>query len=329
MSKQTHQYLVAVGLFAASFAHAQAASTTPSAAYPSKPMRLIVPSAAGGGPDVTARVVANELTKQMGQQVVVDNRPGADTIIGTEAIARAARDGYTFGLLTNSFTTNRSLFAKLPYDSDRDFQPIVLSGSAPFLLAVTPSLPVRSVKELIDHARANPGKLFYGNTGAGTAGTLSMELLKIQTGTNIVSVSYKGAPQAITETIGGQIHIICENMSIMPPHVRAARLRGLGVTSLKRSHIVPELPTIDEAGIAGYEVTASAGYAAPAGVPREIVMRLNREINLAFRSPAVTERVAASGGIILGGTPEQFVEHLRRDTAKWAKVIKAAGIKPQ
>jgi tripartite-type tricarboxylate transporter receptor subunit TctC len=303
--------------------------TADAQAYPSKPIRLIVPSAPGGGPDVTARLMANELTKQMEQQVVVDNRPGADTIIGTQAIARAAPDGYTLGLLTNSFTTNRSLFAKLPYDSDRDFQPIVLSGSVPFLLAVTPSLAVRSVKELIDHARANPGKLLYGNTGAGTAGTLSMELLKLQTGTNIIAVSYKGAPQAITEAIGGQIHIICDNMSILPPHVRSARLRGLGVTSLKRSPIVPDLPTIDEAGIAGYEVTASAGYAAPAGVPREIVMRLNREINRALQSPAVTEKTTASGATILGGTPQQYAEHLRADTAKWAKVIKAAGITPQ
>lgn len=308
---------------------ALAPATAYTQAYPSKPIRMIVPSASGGGPDVTARMVANELTRQMGQQVVVDNRPGADTIIGTQAIARAAPDGYTLGLLTNSFTTNRSLFAKLPYDSDKDFQPVVLSGSVPFLLAVTPSLAVRSVKELIDHARANPGKLLYGNTGAGTAGTLSMELLKLRTGTNIVSVSYKGAPQAITEAIAGQIHIICENMSILPPHVRAARLRGLGVTSLKRSQIVPELPTIDEAGIAGYEVTASAGYAVPAGVPQEIILRLNREINRALQSPAVTERVNASGGTILGGTPQQFADHLRSDTAKWARVIKAAGITPQ
>ncbi len=317
MLKQT---LVAL-LAASSMGHAQT--------YPSKPIRLIVPSASGGGPDVTVRVVANELTKQMGQQVVVDNRPGADTIIGTQAIARAAPDGYTLGLLTNSFTTNQSLFAKLPYDSAKDFQPVVLSGSVPFLLAVTPSLAVRSVKELIDHARANPGKLLYGNTGAGTAGTLSMELLKLQTGTIIIAVSYKGAPQAITEAIGGQIHVICENMSILPPHVRSARLRGLGVTSLKRSPIVPDLPTIDEAGIAGYEVTASAGYAVPAGVPREIVMRLNLEINKALQSSAVTEKSTASGGTILGGTPQQYADHLRSDAAKWAKVIKAASITPQ
>jgi tripartite-type tricarboxylate transporter receptor subunit TctC len=298
-------------------------------AYPSKPIRMIVPSAPGGGPDVGARLIANELTKQMGQQVVVDNRPGADTIIGTEAIARAVPDGYTLGLLTNSFTTNRSLFAKLPYDSVKDFEPIALSGSVPFVLTVTPSLPVRSVKELIDHARANPGKLFYGNSGAGTAGTLSMELLKLQTGTNIVSVSYKGAQQAITETIGGQIPIVCENIVIVLTHVRSARLRGLGVTSLKRSQIAPELPTIDEAGIANYEVGAVAGYAVPAGVPRDIVMRLNREINRALQSPAVTERSTASGTTILGGTPHQYADHLRSDTAKWAKVIKAAGITPQ
>ena len=298
-------------------------------AYPSRPIRLMVPTAPGAGPDINARLIASEIGKQLGQQVVVDNRAGASGIISFETLARAAPDGYTLGYLNQNFLTNPSLFVKLPYDSTKDFLPVILHGSSSFLLTVTPSLPIRSVKDLIAQARANPGKFSYGSAGVGSAQTLAMELLKLQTDTNIVRVIYKGIQQAITDAIGGQIDIVCDNIASILPQARAGRLRGLGVTSLKRSPVAPELPTLDEAGIPGYEYTVAGGYAVPAGVPHAIVMRLNTEINKALQLPMVIEKFATNGQTAGGGTPQQFAQHIRSETAKWAKVIKAAGIKPQ
>ena len=298
-------------------------------AYPFKSIRLIVPSAPGGGPDLNARLIANEIGKQMAQQVVVDNRPGASNIIGLEALARAAPDGYTFGYLSQNFVTNPGLFAKLPYDGEKDFQTVIMHGSSTFLLTVTPALPVRTVKDMIDYARANPGKLSYGGNGSGSTQTLSLELLKFQTGTNIVHVAYKGVQQAIADVIGGQIHIVCDSIASILPLVRSGRLRGLGVTTLERSPVAPELPTLDESGMPGFDVTTTTGYAVPAGVPHEIVMRLNAEINKALQSPTVAAKFAANGQTIGGGTPERYAEHIRRETEKWGKVIKAAGIKPE
>ena len=306
-----------------------ASGATYSQAYPTKPIRLIVPSAAGGAPDIGARSLASELSKQMGQQVVVDNRPGASSIIGLEMIARAAPDGYTFGYISNAIATNPSMYSELPYDFTRDFQPIIHATSGLNLLAVTPSLPIRSVKELIELARAKPGTLSYGSAGNGTSPHLSMELFKSMTSTNIVQVSYKGAQQAITDVIGGQIHMVCEVISTILPHVRTGRVRALGVTSLKRLPLAPEVPTIDEAGIPGFEITNWSGYATPARVPRDIVLRLNAEINKAQLSPSGSKAIADRGATTEGGTPEQFAEHIRRETEKLGRLIKAAGIEPQ
>ena len=297
--------------------------------YPTKPLRIIVAGAAGGSPDIAARQVVNELIPQMGQQVVVDNRPGASGIIGWEILARAAPDGYTMGYISNQFSTNPSLFPKLPYDNDKDFQPIVLLHSAPTVLAVNPALPIRSVKELIDEARAKPGTLSFGSIGIGSAQHLSMELLKSATGTHMVHVPYKGSPQALTELIAGQIQVMCDAIAPILPHVRSGRVRALGVSSLKRSLSLPEVPTIDEAGVAGYELTAWSGYAFPARTPRELVLRMNSEMNKALLSPTLAKAITARGATAVGSTPEQFTEHLRRETAKWGKIIKAASIKPQ
>jgi tripartite-type tricarboxylate transporter receptor subunit TctC len=297
--------------------------------YPTKPIRIIVPFASGGGADISTRNLANELSLQLGQQTVVDNRPGASGILGYEMLARAAPDGYTFGNLTSVFAVVPSLYSRLPYDSARDFQSIILYSSDASLLAVTPSLPVHSVKDLIELARAKPGFLSYGSPGIGTSHHLSMELLKISTATNLVHVSYKGVQQAITDIIGGQIHTMCDTLSSILPHVRSGRVRALGITSLKRSPFVPEIPTVDEAGISGFEIAAWGGYALPARAPRAVVLRLNAEINKALLSPSVSKAMAARGSIPIGGTPEQFAEHLRKETEKWVRVIKAAGIKPQ
>jgi tripartite-type tricarboxylate transporter receptor subunit TctC len=300
-----------------------------SQSYPSRPLRLIVPSAPGGSPDINARELANELTKQMGQQVVVENRPGASGILGYEALSRATPDGYTFAYISNFIASNPSMYSKLPYDFARDFRPVIFYFRGFNVLTVSPSLPVRSVKELIDHARANPGKLTFGSSGIGATPHLSMELFKSMTDTAIVHVPYKGTQQAVTDVISGQIDILCDNLASMLPFVRSNRVRGLAVTSLKRSAAIPELPTLDESGLPGYELSGWSGMAVPAGVPRAIVLRLNAEINKALQSPQVIKGIGSRGGIPVGGTPEDFAEHVRKETARLGKLIKTVGIKPQ
>jgi len=297
--------------------------------YPSRPLRLIVPSAPGGSPDINARELAHEVSKQIGQQIVVENRGGASGILGYEALQRATPDGYTFAYISNFIATNPSMYAKLSYDFFRDFQPVIFYFRGINILTVSPSLPVRSVKELIDLARAHPGKLKYGSSGIGATTHLSMELFKNMSGTDIVHVPYKGTQQSVTDLISGQIDIQCDNMASMLPLVRAGRIRALAVTSSKRSNAMPELPTLDEAGLPGYELSGWSGFAVPKGVPKEIVLRLNAEINKALASPTVSKGIAARGGVGVGGTPEQFSEHVRNETDRLAKLIKAVGIKPQ
>jgi tripartite-type tricarboxylate transporter receptor subunit TctC len=303
--------------------------TSAAAGYPTKPIRLIVASAPGGAPDIAGRLVASELSRQMGQLVVVDNRPGAAGIIGFQVLAKAAPDGYTLGYASFPFITNPIVYSTLPYDTAKDFQPVIWATSSTYLMTVTPVLPVQSVRELIEYARANPGKLSYGGVGTTAGNTLAVELLKFMTGTQIVFVPYKGIQQAIFDTSSGQVHIVCDTPNSILPHIRAGRVRLLGVTALNRLPVMPDIPTVAEAGLPGYEMMASSGYLVPAHTPRGIVVRLNTEINKALVSPAAAERYVASGIVIAGGTPEQFTEHLRKETEKWGKVIKAAGIKPQ
>jgi tripartite-type tricarboxylate transporter receptor subunit TctC len=297
--------------------------------YPSRPLRLIVPSAPGGSPDINARELANELTKQMNQQVVVENRAGASGILGYEALQRSTPDGYTFAYISNFIATNPSMYAKLSYNFERDFRPVIFYFRGYNILTVTPALPVHSVKELIDYARANPDKLKFGSSGVGATPHLSMELFKSMTETSLIHVPYKGTQQAVTDLIGGQIDIQCDNMASMLPHVRSGRIRALAVTSLKRSAAIPELPTLDESGLPGYELSGWSGFAVPAGVPRAVIMRLNAEINKALASPAVTKGLAARGGVGQGGTPEDFAEHVRKETERLGKLIREVGIKPQ
>ncbi len=295
--------------------------------YPQRPIRYIVPSAAGSAADVIARLVATELVKQMGQQVVVDNRPGATGSIAYEVLVRSSPDGYTVAHGTTNMPVLRALFPRLTYDPDKDMQRVVHFITAPNLLAVTPSLPVKSVKELIQHARANPGKLFFGSTGNGTSIHLSGELFKMMTGTDIVHVPYKAVQQALTEMIGGQLHMMFDNMGTMVPNVRAGRLRGLGVTSLKRSSAVPELPTLAESGLPGFEITVWSGFVAPAGVAKQIVARLNAETNIALTVPALKQKLDSLGYEAVGGTPEQFDAFVKNEVVKWADVIKRSGVK--
>jgi len=305
-----------------------APSLAAAADYPQRPIRLIISSAVGGSPDVVTRILAAELVKQMGQQIVIDNRPGAAQTIGTEMVVRAAPDGYTIGYANVvTLAINKSLLPKQPYDPDRD---LVLVGqflSTYNLLTVTNSVPVKSVRELIDHAKRNPGKLLNASGGNGTTGHLGGELFKIMTGTQIVHVPYKGSPQGITDLIAGQVHLMFDNLTSISPHVRAGRIRGLGVSSLKRSPIFPDIPTIAEAGVPGYETNAWGGIVVPVGTPKTIVATLNAEINKALQSPTLRERYAAIEAEPVGGTPEQFAAFVKKETAKWAEVVKKSGAK--
>ena len=298
--------------------------------YPERPIRLIISSAAGGSPDVVTRILAVELVRQMGQQIVIDNRPGAAQTIGTDMVVRANPDGYTIGYaIVVTLAINKSLLPRQqqPYDPDKD---LVLVGqflSTYNMLAVTNSLPVKSVKELIDYARQNPGKLLNGSGGNGTTGHLGGELFKIMTGIQIVHVPYKGSPQGISDLIGGQVQLMFDNLTSISPHVRSGKVRGLGVSSLKRSPIFPDIPTIAEAGVPGYETNAWGGIVVPVGTARSIVMKLNSEINKALQSATLKERYAAIEAEPVGGTPEEFAAFVGKETVKWADVAKKSGAK--
>lgn len=300
------------------------------AEYPERPIRLIIPSAAGGSPDVVTRILALELVKQMGQQIVIDNRPGASYTIGTDMIVRANPDGYTIGYANVvSLAINKSLLPKAqqPYDPDKDLAIVGQFLSTYNMLAVTNALPVKSVKELIDYARQNPGKLTNASGGNGTTGHLGGELFKIMTGTQIVHVPYKGSPQGISDLIGGQVQLMFDNLTSISPHVRSGKVRGIGVSSSKRSPIFPDIPTIAEAGVPGYETNAWGGLVVPVGTPKAVVIKLNSEVNKALQSTALKERYAAIEAEPVGGTPEAFTAFARRETAKWAEVIKKSGAK--
>jgi tripartite-type tricarboxylate transporter receptor subunit TctC len=298
------------------------------AEYPERPIRLIISSAAGGSPDVVTRILAAELVKQMGQQIVIDNRPGGAQTIGTEMVVRATPDGYTIGYANVvTLAINKALLPKQPYDPDKD---LVLVGqflSTYNLLAVTNSLAVKSVKELIDYARQNPGKLSNASGGNGTTGHLGGELFKIMTGTQIVHVPYKGSPQGISDLIAGQVQLMFDNLTSISPHVKSGKVRGLGVSNLRRSPIFPDIPTIAEAGVPGYETTAWGGIVVPVGTPQAIVTKLNSEINKALRTSTVKERYAAIEAEPAGGTPEQFAAFVKKETVKWADVVKKSGAK--
>ena len=304
------------------------AATTAAADYPDRPIRLIVSSAAGASSDVVTRILAAELVNQMGQQIVIDNRPGAVQTVGTGLIVRANPDGYTIGYANVvTLAINRALLPNLPYDTDRDLALIAQHLSTYNLLAVSNTLPVKSVKELIDYAKQNPGKLMNASSGNGTTGHLGGELFKLMTGTQIVHVPYKSSGQGITDMIAGQVHLIFDNLPSIGPHAKAGRVRGLGVSSLKRSPIFPDVPTISEAGVPGYETNSWGGIVAPARTPRVIVMKLNAEINKALQSPTLKTRYAAIEAEPVGGTPEQFAEFVKKERVKWADVAKRSGAK--
>ena len=305
-----------------------ALASSAAAEYPERPLRLILSSAPGASSDIVSRILAAELVKQMGQQIVIDNRPGAVQTIGTAMIVRANPDGYTLGYANVvTLAINKALLAKLPYDPDRDLALVGQFLSTYNLLAVANSLPVKSVKELIDYARLNPGRLLNCSSGNGTTGHLGGELFKMMTGTQFVHVPYKGSAQCLTDLASGQIQLIFDNLTSIAPHVKAGRVRGLGVSSMRRSLIFPDIPTIAEAGVPGYETNSWGGIVVPARTPRAIVLKLNAEINKALQSPELRERYAAIEAEPTGGTPEQFAAFVKTEAVKWADVVKKSGAK--
>jgi tripartite-type tricarboxylate transporter receptor subunit TctC len=299
-------------------------------AYPAKPVRIIVPYAPGGANDVIGRIVADELTRRLGQTVLVENRPGASTAIGAELVAKAPPDGYT--LLGSSLTTFAllpNIRAKLPYDALRDFEPVSLLALQPFALAVHPSLPATSVKQLISLAKANPGKLTYSTQGMGTGGHLSGEFLRIMTGIDIHHVPYKGGSQAVNDLVGGHVMLSFSTLSTLIPFAKAGRLRVLAVTSAKRSQIAPDIPTMAEAGLPGYDTGAWNALVAPRGTPRPVIERLNAEITSALANREVRAKLSSQGYEPQGSTAQQLGEHIRLEHARYGKLIKTIGFKEE
>jgi tripartite-type tricarboxylate transporter receptor subunit TctC len=308
------------------FAIPLACATVAKADFPERPVRLIVPQAAGSATDTVARLLAAELPAQLGQQVVVENRPGGALTIGISLVAKAPPDGYTIGMgPIGAMAITRHMVAKLPYDIERDLQPIALVQKGHLLLAVSPALPVRSVRELIAYAKKNPGKLLNASSSNGSPGHVGGELFKYMTGTDIVHVPYKGGSQAINDLIAGHVQVMFESLNSIAPYAQSGRVRALAVSGARRSPAFPDLPTIAEAGVPGYEAPTWSGVIGAVGIPRPIVLRLNAAINKAIAAPTYRARFGKLGDEPAGGTPEEFGELIRRESAKWAEVVKRSG----
>ena len=297
--------------------------------YPAKPIRIVVPYPPGGFNDTLGRTLAAKFTEAWGQPVVVDNKPGGNTLIGTDFVAKAAPDGYTLLVVAFPFSVVPSLIKQMPYDTTRDFAPVILAATSPNLLVVHPSLPVRSVAELVALAKAKPGSLSYASTGNGSSNHISMELFKSLAGVDIVHIPYKGSGPAVSDLLGGQVQLMFDNTPNVLPQVKAGKLRALASSGTSRSALTPDIPTVAEAGVAGYELTVWFGLVAPAGTPREVVNKLNAEVTRILAMPDVRERFLAQGVEPVGSTPEQFGEHIRAQMAKWSRVVRDAGVKAE
>ena len=296
--------------------------------FPSKPVKIVVPFPPGGFNDVLGRTLAQEFQKAWNQPVVVDNRPGGNTIIGCDIVAKSAPDGHTLLVVALPFSVLPSLFAgKLPFDVVKDFAPVSLAAGSPNMLVVHPSVPVNNVKELIALAKAQPGKLTYASTGNGTSNHVSAEYFKMLTGTDLLHIPYKGSAPAVTDLIGGQVNVLFDNVPNVIQHVKAGKLKPLAVTGTKRSSQAPEVPTMQEAGVPEYEVNVWFGVLATAGTPPEVVAKLNAETVRVLNLPEVRERFRTLGVDVIASSPEQFAQHLNSEIAKWGKVVREAKIR--
>ncbi|HET7401421.1 MAG TPA: tripartite tricarboxylate transporter substrate binding protein [Usitatibacter sp.] len=295
-------------------------------AYPARPIKIVVPYPPGGFNDTLGRTLAQKFSDAWGQTALVENKPGGNTLIGSDYVAKSAPDGYTLLVVAFPFAVTPSLIKDMPYDTLRDFAPVVLAAQSPNLLVVNPQLPVKSVGELIALAKAQPGKLSYASTGNGSSNHISMELFKSLAGVDIVHVPYKGSAPAVSDLMGGQVQLMFDNLPNVLPQVKAGRLRALATSGTARTPLAPDLPTVAEAGVPGYEVMVWFGLVAPARTPREVVEKLNAEVKRILAMPDVRERFQAQGVEPVGSTPEQFGEHIRAQMSKWAKVVKEAGV---
>jgi tripartite-type tricarboxylate transporter receptor subunit TctC len=306
------------------------AAIAQSAPYPNKPVRIIVPYPPGGITDIAGRAVAQHLSETMGHRFIVENRAGAGGTIGAEAAARSAADGYTLFIGTSATNgTNPSTFARLPYNPTKDFAPVALIASAPLLVVVNPTLPVKSLSDLVAYLKANPNKASYASTGTGGSVHLTVELFKLMTGTQIVHIPYKGSSPGLTDLAGGHIQLMFDNMPSAFPQAQAGRLKALAVTSSRRSSLAPDLPTVAEAGVPGFSSTSWVGLYAPAGTPAEIITRLSASVNQGLKNPALQENFRKLGLDVNGGTPEDLARHQKAEIEKWANVVKNIGLVPE
>jgi tripartite-type tricarboxylate transporter receptor subunit TctC len=299
------------------------------AQYPSRPVRIIVPTSTGAGADLASRVIAQQLSERFKQQVIVENRAGATTMIGTELVAKAAPDGHTLLMAPPAFVVNPSLFRKVPYDPVRDFAPITYVGNSPLILVVHPSLPLKSVKELIALAKARPGEIVFASSGSGSITHMSAELFLYMTGTRMLHVPYKGPAPGVIDLVAGRVQLMITSAPITLPQIRTGRLRALGITGSSRSPAAPDIPTISEAGVPGYESYAWYALMAPIGTPPETIAQLNREVVGILRLKNVKERLGNEGLETVASSADELAAFIRSEGVKWAKVIKAAAIQPQ
>ena len=324
MNRLSRRALLASGAALLAIAHGVRAQ-----AYPDRTIRYIVPYPPGAFNDSMARIVAQKLQDAWGQTVVVENRPGGGTLIGNDAAAKSAPDGYTLLGVAFPFAANPSIYRKLPYDTVKDFTPLLHAGQTSNLLVANPALPVRSVRDLIAAAKAEPGKLSYGSAGVGSSNHLSMELFKSMAGIDIVHVPYKGSAPMVTDLLGGHIHAAFDNTPNVLPHVKTGALRALAASGASRSIFAPDVPTVAEAGLPGYDVTVWFGIVGPGGMPSAIVAKLNGELNRILAMPDVRQKFAEQGVEPVGGTAGEFADYIKAQIEKWAKVVKDAGIKPE
>ena len=324
-SKQSIAVLCSVALAAA----LAAPEVSAQGSYPNRAVRMVVPSSVGSGVDLGARLITPPLSERLGQQVVVDNRAGAGTMIGIELAAKSPPDGYTLLMSPSTLAINPAMYKKVPYDARRDFAPITQIGTITNVLAVHPSLPAKSVKELIALAKAKPGEIVFASAGIGTNPHLAMELLLVMTGTRMLHVPYKGSGPGYIDLLAGRVEVMISSTIAILPHVRSGRLRALGVTTAKRVTSLHDVPTIAEAGVPGYEAVQWWGLLAPAGTPKEIISRLHKDTVSVLLTPDIRERFASEGTEVVANSPEEFAAYMAIETAKWAKVVKNAGIQPE
>lgn len=297
--------------------------------WPAKPIRIIVPASPGGAIDIVSRLTALKIQDDLGQPVTVENRPGASNISGTDYVAKSPPDGYTLLMCSLSQATNVSTIKRLPYDTAKDFAPIALTHLVPLMLVVHPSVPAKNVPELVAWLKANGDKVSYASSGTGSSLQMSAELFKSMTGTKMLHIPYKGSTAAHPDVISGRIQVMFDTITAILPHVKTGELRALAVTTTKRAGIAPDVPTMAEAGLPGYDTSTWGGILAPAGTPKEVVAKLNAEFNKALAMPDVKSRLAESGVEIGNGSPQQFADFIRSETVKWSKVAKDAGIVPE